>query len=100
MHDLGLTHVKQVDTISLIENEEETNMTTVTINLNTVDKVKGFVNTLAPLDGDFDLVSDRYVVDAKSIMGIFSLDLGKPLTLQIHNNEERVLPLLKAYIVE
>ena len=75
-------------------------MTTVTISLNTVEKVKGFVNTLAPLDGDFDLVSDRYVVDAKSIMGIFSLDLGKPLTLQIHNNEERVLPLLKPYIVE
>ena len=75
-------------------------MTTVTISLNTVDKVKGFVNTLAPLDGDFDLVSDRYVVDGKSIMGIFSLDLGKPLTLQIHNNEERVLPLLKPYIVE
>ena len=75
-------------------------MTTVTIDLNTVEKVKGFVNTLAPLDGDFDLVSDRYVVDAKSIMGIFSLDLGKPLTLQIHNNEERILPLLKPYIVE
>ena len=75
-------------------------MTTVKISLNTVEKVKGFVNTLAPLDGDFDLVSDRYVVDAKSIMGIFSLDLSKPLTLQIHNQEDRVLPLLKPYIVE
>ena len=75
-------------------------MTTLTILLDTVEKVRGFVNTLAPLEGDFDLVSDRYVVDAKSIMGIFSLDLGKPLTLQIHNNEERVLPLLKPYIVE
>ena len=75
-------------------------MTTVKISLNTVEKVKGFVNTLAPLDGDFDLVSDRYVVDAKSIMGIFSLDLSKPLTLQIHDQEDRVLPLLKPYIVE
>ncbi|MCL1787747.1 MAG: HPr family phosphocarrier protein [Defluviitaleaceae bacterium] len=75
-------------------------MTTVKISLNTVEKVKGFVNTLAPLDGDFDLVSDRYVVDAKSIMGIFSLDLSKPLTLQIHNHEDRVLPLLAPYIVE
>ncbi|MCL2286656.1 MAG: HPr family phosphocarrier protein [Firmicutes bacterium] len=75
-------------------------MTTVTIFLNTVEKVKGFVNTVSPLDGDFDLVSDRYVVDAKSIMGIFSLDLSKPLTLQIHSNEERILPLLKSFIVE
>ena len=75
-------------------------MTTVKISLNTVEKVKGFVNAVSPLDGDFDLVSDRYVVDAKSIMGIFSLDLGKPLTLQIHSNEEKVLPLLKPYIVE
>ena len=75
-------------------------MTTVTISLNTVEKVKGFVNAVSPLDGDFDLVSDRYVVDAKSIMGIFSLDLGKPLTLQIHGDSEKVLPLLKPYIVE
>ena len=75
-------------------------MTTVTISLNTVEKVKGFVNALAPLDGDFDLVSDRYVVDAKSIMGIFSLNLSKPITLQIHGNAEVALPLLKPYIVE
>lgn len=75
-------------------------MTTVQISLNTVEKVKGFVNTVSPLDGDFDLVSDRYIVDAKSIMGIFSLDLSKPLTLQIHSNEERVLPMLQPYIIE
>jgi len=75
-------------------------MTKVIIDLSTVEKVKGFVNTVSPLEGDFDIVSDRYVVDAKSIMGIFSLDLGKPLTLQIHNNEERVLGLLEPYIVK
>jgi len=77
-------------------------MKTVTICLNTVEKVKGFVNTISPLDGDFDLVSDRYVVDAKSIMGIFSLDLSKPLRLDIHNDAvaEKVLPLLQAYITE
>lgn len=75
-------------------------MTTVTISLNTVDKVKGFVNTLAPLDGDFDIVSDRYVVDAKSIMGIFSLNLSNNLTLQIHSGEDRVLPLLEPFIVK
>jgi len=75
-------------------------MKTVTISLNTVEKVKGFVNTVSPMEGDFDLVSDRYVVDAKSIMGIFSLDLSKNLTLQIHGDSERALPLLAPYIVE
>ena len=76
-------------------------MQTVTITLDTVEKVKGFVNTVSPLDGDFDLISERYVVDAKSIMGIFSLDLAKPLTLKIHDEAvaARVLPLLKPYIV-
>jgi len=36
-------------------------------------------------DGEYDLVSNRYVVDAKSIMGIFSLDLAQPLRLDIHD---------------
>ena len=74
-------------------------MKSVNICLNTVEKVKGFVNAISPLDGDFDLVSDRYVVDAKSIMGIFSLDLSKPLKLHIHDSaaSERVMPLLKPY---
>lgn len=75
-------------------------MTSVTIDLSTIEKVKGFVHTVSPLEGDFDIVSSRYVVDAKSIMGILSLDLGKPLTLQIHNNEERVLKLLEPFIVK
>jgi phosphotransferase system HPr-like phosphotransfer protein len=76
-------------------------MKTVNVMLDTVDKVKGFVNTVAPLEGDIDLGSDRYVVDAKSIMGIFSLDLSKPLKLEIHDpaTAERLVPLLKAYIV-
>jgi len=76
-------------------------MKSVNVCLNTVDKVKGLVNAISPLDGDFDLVSDRYVVDAKSIMGIFSLDLSKTLRLDIHNDAaaEKVVPLLQPYIV-
>jgi len=76
-------------------------MQTVNILLDTVDKVKGFVNTVAPMEGDIDLVSDRYIVDAKSIMGIFSLDLGKPLKVSIHSEAtaERLLPLIQPYIV-
>ena len=59
-------------------------MKTVNISLNSIDKVKSFVNTIARFDEDFDLVSGRYVIDAKSIMGIFSLDLSRPITLTIH----------------
>ena len=63
-------------------------MKTVKVSLNTVDKVKSFVNTVNQLDSDFDLVSGRYVIDAKSIMGIFSLDLSKPIELNIHADED------------
>ena len=59
-------------------------MKTVSISLNSIDKVKAFVNDISKYDFDFDLVSGRYVIDAKSIMGIFSLDLSKPINLNIH----------------
>lgn len=79
-------------------------MKTVSISLNSIDKVKSFVNDLTRFDDDFDLVSGRYVIDAKSIMGIFSLDLSRPIDLNIHEtNEEdldRILKTLAPYIVE
>lgn len=77
-------------------------MKTIKVYLDTIDKVKGFVNIVSVCDGDFDLSSGRYVVDAKSIMGIFSLDLSKSLTLNVHSDEvaDRILPQLKAYEVE
>lgn len=77
-------------------------MKTVKISLNSIDKVKAFVNDVTKFDSDFDLVSGRYVIDAKSIMGIFSLDLSKPIDLNIHNdaNMDNILEVLKAYIVE
>ena len=77
-------------------------MKTVKISLNSIDKVKAFVNTIAHYDEDFDLVSGRYVIDAKSIMGIFSLDLSKPIDLNIHGSSEDSdsLEALKPYIVE
>ena len=62
-------------------------MKTVMISLNSIDKVKSFVNDISRFDYDFDLVSGRYVIDAKSIMGIFSLDLSKPIELNIHAEE-------------
>ncbi|MCF0132888.1 MAG: HPr family phosphocarrier protein [Blautia sp.] len=59
-------------------------MKTLKISLNSIDKVKAFVNEISKYDCDFDLVSGRYVIDAKSIMGIFSLDLSKPIDLNVH----------------
>lgn len=76
-------------------------MKTVRISLNSIDKVKSFVNEITKFDYDFDLVSGRYVIDAKSIMGIFSLDLSKPIDLNIHAAEgaDQVLETLAPYIV-
>lgn len=77
-------------------------MKTVLIFLNTIDKVKSFVNDISKFEYDFDLVSGRYVVDAKSIMGIFSLDLSKPIELNIHTEEgaDEVMAFLKPYIAQ
>lgn len=77
-------------------------MKTVEICLNSIDKVKSFVNDINRFDNDFDLISGRYVIDAKSIMGIFSLDLSKPITLNIHAEEanaEPIMELVGKYIV-
>ena len=57
-------------------------MKTIKITLNSIDKVKSFVNEITKYDYDFDLVSGRYVIDAKSIMGVFSLDLTRSLTVR------------------
>ena len=69
-------------------------MKTVRINLSSIDKVKNFVNDINRFDSDFDLVSGRYVIDAKSIM-----DLSKPINLNIHDDNEvdEVLEVLKKY---
>lgn len=78
-------------------------MKTVKVSLNSIDKVKTFVNDINRFDFDFDLVSGRYVIDAKSIMGIFSLDLSKPIDLNIHTDGDKlneVLSVLKPYIVD
>ena len=76
-------------------------MKTVQICLNSIDKVKSFVNDITKFDYDFDLGSGRYVIDAKSIMGIFSLDLSKPIDLNIHaeDDADKVMEVLKTYMV-
>ena len=76
-------------------------MKTVQISLNSIDKVKSFVNSISQFDYDFDLISGRYVIDAKSIMCIFSLDLSKPIDLAIHStdNTDEILEVIKPYLV-
>ena len=75
-------------------------MKTVTINLGSIDKVKSFVNDITKFDSDFDLVSGRYVIDAKSIMGIFSLDLEMPLELVADMEDEKIVDnVFKEFLV-
>ena len=73
-----------------------------TIQLNAINDVKDFVNKVMLFNYDIDLVSGRYAIDAKSIMGIFSLDLSKPIDLNIHDggNTEEILTVLAPYIIE
>lgn len=75
-------------------------MKTVDILLSTINDVKDFVNIVTRYDFDVDLISGRYAVDAKSIMGIFSLDLGKPIRAEIHCDDctkflEEIKPFLQ-----
>lgn len=71
-----------------------------TISLDTIDKVKSFVAAIFRFPGEADLSSGRYTVDAKSILGIFSLELNAPLTLELHGEPEaELLEELKRYSV-
>lgn len=76
-------------------------MKSVTISLRLAEKVKDFVGTVNKYPYDIDLRSGRFLVDAKSLLGIFSLDLSKPLVLEIHSEScDDLLRELKPYIVE
>ena len=75
-------------------------MKTFNILLSSINDIKAFVNIVNKYEFDVDLTSGRYVVDAKSIMGIFSLDLSKPIKVDVHADEEaqNFLDEIKAYI--
>jgi phosphotransferase system HPr-like phosphotransfer protein len=75
-------------------------MHTVQIHLDSIDKVKAFVNSVNSFDGDFDLTSGHSIIDAKSIMGILSLDLSNPLNLTIYNDNTEVMEGIKPFIDE
>lgn len=76
-------------------------MKTFDMVLSSINDVKDFVNIVSRFDFDVDLTSGRYVVDAKSIMGIFSLDLSRPIKVEVHDdNCDEFLTLVKKFIVE
>ena len=77
-------------------------MKTVDIKLSSIEDVRKFVDIVSKYDIDIDLSSGRYIVDAKSIMGIFSLDLSKPIDLNIHaeNDVDSILSTLSPYIID
>lgn len=61
------------------------------LNLNTVNKVKKFVDITSNYTCDIDIIRGRYIIDAKSILGIFSLDLSVPIQVYIHSDDSEVL---------
>ena len=76
-------------------------MKSAMILLTTINDVKTFVNTVAKYEFDVDLVSGRYAVDAKSIMGIFSLDLSKPIKMDVHtDNADAFFEEIKPFVVD
>ncbi len=76
-------------------------MKKVLVSLNSIDKVKSFVKDISEFENDFDLISGRYVIDAKSMLGIFSLDLSKPIELSVHADDEEadaIIEKLSSYL--
>ena len=76
------------------------------IKINSIDKVKRFTTIVSKYESSLDIISGRYLIDAKSIMGIFSLDLTKTLTLNIHisdktkNEYNNLVKDLKEFIID
>lgn len=66
--------------------------------LGSVDKVKAFVSDMSKIEGDVLLCVGKYVIDAKSIMGIFSLELSKPLRLEIEDWQEEYMAVIERYL--
>ena len=71
-------------------------MREVQIFLKSIADVKKFVQTITMFSGDFELISGKYIVDAKSILGLFSVDLSKPVTLRIESDDSKLNEVLEA----
>ena len=71
----------------------------MTIRLKSTEEVREFVKEVMMLQNDYDLISGKYVTDAKSILGIYSLNLSKPLELVMRSERMEDLTVLEKYIV-
>ncbi len=61
--------------------------TRLTVNLNNFTTANKFINEVSKFISDIDAIRDRYIIDAKSAIGIFTLDLSKPIDVQIHSED-------------
>ena len=76
-------------------------MKSVMIRLSLVENVNNFVNIVTRYPYEMDLRAGRHVVDAKSILGIFSLDLSKPITLEVYSDEcDELLKEIEPFLVK
>ena len=75
-------------------------MQSVYVNLATVETVQKFVEQISPLEGNFDLLSNGYILDAKSLIGILSLDLTKPLKLIVEKDTKETMTAIGCFIAE
>ena len=73
-------------------------MKTVKIRLSSIEAVRDFVEIVRKYDSEVDLSSGRYVVDAKSIMGIFSLDLDKPVKMNAETDDAKFIEAVKPFV--
>ena len=74
--------------------------TKVTINLNEVTKVNKFVNEVSKFESDIDIISGRYICDAKSLLAVFSYDLSKPVNIEIHSDNEEEIKIFNEVMEE
>ena len=81
--------------------EKGKNMQSVNIKLSTIEDIRNFVSIVLTFDFEVDLQSGRYLIDAKSIMGIFSLDLMNPIRLIAHTDDgDMLFSKIKPFVVE
>ena len=75
-------------------------MQQVYIRLTSAEQVQRFVKTLTTLNGDFELISGKHILDARSLMGLFSLDLSHPIPLKVYNDCAENLSAIAPYLSE
>lgn len=75
-------------------------MQSVYIVLPNTGAVQQFVKVLAGLEGDFELVADNFILDARSFLGIFSMDLSHPVELRIYQPTEVNIQAIQPFLAE